>query len=254
MDLHSLRSEIDAIDADILTLLETRMEKALLVRRAKTATFDAQREQAVLSKLAARTSALITKRFILEVYKAIMTQSKQLQESGYSLCGFVGGHASIAQKALTAWDPSIMPIPFANRRTLFAALRAGFIDYCCLPSKPEYDNGPPLQFHAEAASTVQACIAFHPKAVQEKAQALYVSQAVSDHATILLHGCALQIKTCTDESVHAKALARSTRSTYGVLIAEDSLAAFGLEASTKPGHTQLSITSRFSVYTRGPKL
>ena len=59
MTLEDLRHDIDKIDTKILTLLNERMERALLTRRFKTAPEDKDREQDLLERIRHASNNLV---------------------------------------------------------------------------------------------------------------------------------------------------------------------------------------------------
>lgn len=79
-----LRTEIDEIDNDILELLARRQEKARAVARVKRllgrTVNDPTREEEVLERLQSKGSGLLLSReFVSDVYKSILTYSKEAQ-------------------------------------------------------------------------------------------------------------------------------------------------------------------------------
>jgi chorismate mutase len=78
--LDDLRVRIDAIDRDLLRLLNERMRIAIEVVKAKRpmnkAIFDPPRETALLEKLAALNPGPISNEGLHNIYKAILEESR----------------------------------------------------------------------------------------------------------------------------------------------------------------------------------
>lgn len=133
MTLEHIRQDIDRIDARILTLLAERMEKALLSKQFKTATFDASREQVVLNGVKARSSCLANPEFTEGLYRLILAESKAVQDKGLQTIGFQGVHGAYSDVAARAWMPGGASIPCHDFAKVFEGVQAGFLDYGIVP-------------------------------------------------------------------------------------------------------------------------
>jgi len=80
MNLETIRTKIDEIDAEIIKLLGKRMELAVSTKHFKTGVEDLSREAVIISKLTtlARLNNLDVE-FIKRVYKEIFNESKKRQ-------------------------------------------------------------------------------------------------------------------------------------------------------------------------------
>lgn len=82
--LASLRNEIDAIDAKILSLLAERAERVLRVGEIKRAAgipvHDPEREQSILARLAGAARAPIDGETIRRVFEKIIEESRRIEE------------------------------------------------------------------------------------------------------------------------------------------------------------------------------
>jgi len=85
-ELGSLRFEIDGLDAQILTLLNERMERAVAIGRAKDRfgghVLDQDREAVVLHRLHGLNQGPLSAEGIDVIYGVIMAVSRELQRSG----------------------------------------------------------------------------------------------------------------------------------------------------------------------------
>ena len=133
MTLDDLRLEIDKIDAKLLSLLNERMEKAILTRKFKTATEDKTREAAVLDKIARASHGLVDPLFSSSLYGSILTESKRLQALGFKTIGFQGQHGAYSEVASKALMPQGATIPCSEFSDVFEAVESGLFDYGCVP-------------------------------------------------------------------------------------------------------------------------
>ena len=133
MTLERLRSDIDRIDARLLSLLDERMEKALLTRRLKTGTLDPSREAEILARVAARSRCLAREEFTTGLYRSLMAESRALQDAGLRLVGFQGMHGAYSESAVRAWDADAAAIPFPEFSQVFDGVLAGNLDFGVVP-------------------------------------------------------------------------------------------------------------------------
>lgn len=145
MNLDSLRRDIDALDAKILALLTTRMEKAILTKKFKKQTKDSARESDVLNNVRNSSRFLVEARFSLELYEKILSESKRLQGLNFTTFGFLGEHGALCEKASGQFRSDAATIPFRDYDELCAAVESSVLDFAIIPM----DNAP-----AEMASHV----------------------------------------------------------------------------------------------------
>lgn len=86
MDLQESRRKIDAIDEQIVTLLNRRAAEVRQVGRIKTAAglplVDAQREADIYRKVAAENFGQIDNDALMRIFEQIITESRRLQTLG----------------------------------------------------------------------------------------------------------------------------------------------------------------------------
>jgi len=133
MNLDDLRTDIDRIDAKILTLLNERMEKAMLTRRLKTSTIDAAREQAVLEKVRRSSQCLLDPRFSVTIYEHIIAESRRIQEAQLQTIAFQGEHGAYSEVALRIMMPQSAAIPCREFSDVFEGVEKGIYDYGIVP-------------------------------------------------------------------------------------------------------------------------
>ena len=82
--LHKQRAEIDAIDREIVSLFERRMQVVMDVARIKKengmAIFDASREKEVIAKVQSYLKDATLKEELAEAYETLMKVSKDYQQ------------------------------------------------------------------------------------------------------------------------------------------------------------------------------
>ena len=105
MNLLSVRNEINLIDAELLHLLNRRMELAVESRKFKTVVTDTKREEEVLGFVERSTYGLIRSQFSQELFTNIISESKRLQEEDYQLVGFQGEHGAYGEAAIGCLFP-----------------------------------------------------------------------------------------------------------------------------------------------------
>jgi prephenate dehydratase/chorismate mutase/prephenate dehydratase len=133
MKLDDLRLDIEKIDAKILSLLNERMEKALLTRKFKTSIEDGAREQVVLDKVRKSSHCLVDPDFSQGIYGKIIAESKRIQSSGFKTIGFQGEHGAYSEVAAKALMPNEATMPCREFSDVFDNVESGLFDYGIVP-------------------------------------------------------------------------------------------------------------------------
>lgn len=85
MDLQEAREAIDEVNAELVPLIERRMDAVVEVTRHKRATgmpvYDAERERAVLARVGERVQNPEYRESVRRVFQAIMDVAKEYEES-----------------------------------------------------------------------------------------------------------------------------------------------------------------------------
>ena len=133
MTLKDLRDDIDRIDAKLLSLIDERMEKALLARSFKTGIADPERERAVLDRIARSSRCLASPDFTGELWRRIMAEAGAIEARKPKTIGFQGEHGANSEVAARAWDDSAAAMPAREFSDVFDAVREGYFDYGIVP-------------------------------------------------------------------------------------------------------------------------
>lgn len=133
MLLEKLRQKIDAIDFEIIKLINQRMEHTLLTRKLKATVLDLAREQEVLAGIKRRSTALVRTDFSERIYKEIINESKLLQKQELKLTGFQGEHGAYSEVAINVLDHRLLPIPCTEFTDVFEGVITGQLDYGIVP-------------------------------------------------------------------------------------------------------------------------
>jgi chorismate mutase / prephenate dehydratase len=134
--LLELRHGIDAVDDEILTLLNKRAGLSLEVGRRKagrdTAVFKPFREQEVLARLAAANPGPLPGNHLLSIYREILSSSRRLQRpERVSYLGPEGTFSHFAAMAALGHSPEFLPQ--ATIGDVFDAVAAGLADLGIVP-------------------------------------------------------------------------------------------------------------------------
>lgn len=133
MTLDDVRLDIDKIDAKILSLLNERMEKAILTKKFKTTVEDKPREQIVLDKVRRSSHCLVEPQFSVDIYSFIISESKRLQAMDFNTIGFQGEHGAYSEVAAKALMPKNATMPCREFSDVFEAVETGLFDCGIVP-------------------------------------------------------------------------------------------------------------------------
>ncbi len=133
MKLEKLRKKIDAVDRELLQLLEARMEYALRSTRQKEAVSDTDREKDVLDHIARQSRDLLAPSFTEQLHKSIIAESVRLQKEDLKLVAFQGEHGAYGDMASRRLVPGSAYIPCLEFSDVFQGVEEGFFDYGVVP-------------------------------------------------------------------------------------------------------------------------
>ncbi len=151
------RTEIDAIDSEILRLLNRRAEIALEVGEVKTVVdtslCDPKRETEVLDRLTSENAGPLDERSVVNIFQRIIDESLNLQQRTYrkplesaeeatdlshleatSRVAFQGGHGSFSEAAtLGIMGEKWTTVPCRTFEDLYKSIDVGAADYILAP-------------------------------------------------------------------------------------------------------------------------
>jgi len=133
MEIEKVRKEIDQIDAEIIQLLNKRMETALRTKNLKEGVEDAKREEEIIKKLKETPMGLIRGEFTERIFKEIIKKSKELQKENLKVIGFQGEHGAYSEVAIRDFDSASIPIPYPEFVDVFEGVESGQLDLGAVP-------------------------------------------------------------------------------------------------------------------------
>lgn len=133
MELSEMRRNIDAIDSEILKLLDRRFEIAVRARRLKSSTQDQLREENLISSIKKQSYNLLSREFSEELYVEILKESRRLQDEDLKLIGFQGEHGAYSDIAAKRFDPKLISIPCKEFVDVFDGVSKNYFDMGIVP-------------------------------------------------------------------------------------------------------------------------
>ncbi len=133
MELKELRGKVDLIDAEILKLLNRRMELALSTRKLKDRTQDPGRETEVIDGIRKRSHSLMQPEFSEKLFRNIIEESRRIQDQNLPLAGFQGEHGAYSEVAARSYDKRFAPVPHVEFADVFKGVKSGQLDVGVVP-------------------------------------------------------------------------------------------------------------------------
>ena len=133
MNLYEIRKKIDLIDAEILRLLNKRMELVVRTKKLKKEIADPTREEELRANIRRNSTGLIRQEFAENVFNEIISESKKIQERELRLAGFQGEHGAYGEIAVRRFDSSAVPIPCTEFVDVFEGVKSGQLDIGVVP-------------------------------------------------------------------------------------------------------------------------
>ena len=122
MNLKDIRNKIDHLDTQLVSLLQQRMEYALQAGKHKDTVRDNNREETILNNVTAHKSTFIENQFIIDLFREIMLESRQLQEKKLKLVGFQGEHGAWSEIAIHKLSQEMVAIPCFEFADVFSGV------------------------------------------------------------------------------------------------------------------------------------
>lgn len=133
MDLKEIRRHIDAIDYEIVKLLNRRTEHALQLKRLKNTVIEPEREQEVLQRVRGCATNVVEPDFVEQLYRTIIEESRRIQSKELLLIGFQGEHGAYSEVAANAYNAGLVPLPCAGFHDVFEQTASGQLDLGIVP-------------------------------------------------------------------------------------------------------------------------
>lgn len=142
--LASLRVEIDAVDSELVALLNRRAEIVVRVGKTKqhtgTAIYAPDREHAVLGRIAAMNTGPLPDKTITAIWRELMSGSFALEKP--LRIAFLGPEGSFSHwAALRKFGASVDYLPVADIRAAFDEVRRGHVDLGVVPIENSIGGG-----------------------------------------------------------------------------------------------------------------
>lgn len=143
MSLAELRQQIDAIDTQVLALLNERVQLASQVGRLKhaegRAIFVPSREEEVFRKLLAQNGGPLGERSIRAIYRQVISAAIALEKR--LVVAYLGPEATFThQAALQQFGESLDYLPLGSIPEVFATVQHGEADYGVVPIENSTDG------------------------------------------------------------------------------------------------------------------
>lgn len=133
MKLEKIRRKIDKIDRELLVLLQERMGLALRSKKFKKEISDPEREEALLNRVERLNLDLVERSFTRQLLKAIIDESKRLQQKDHCLVAFQGEHGAYGDVAARHLVPDGAFIPCMEFIDVFRGVEEGYLDLGVVP-------------------------------------------------------------------------------------------------------------------------
>ncbi len=133
MKLEGLLRKISKIDRELLVLLQERMGLALLSRKLQQSDADAAHEEDALERMDRLKLDLVKSSFSRQLLKAIIDESRRLQEEDRPLVAFQGEHGAYGEVASRGLVPDGAYIPCLEFIDVFRGVEDGQFDLGVVP-------------------------------------------------------------------------------------------------------------------------
>lgn len=159
--LDELRQTIDALDDEIVALLNRRAQAAVEIGRLKnaagTAVFSPDREKAILDRICEVSAGPLSKASLLAIYRELMSASFALERP--PRVGYLGPQGSYSHEAaMQKFGASVEYESLVHIQAVFDAMQRGHIDYGVVPVENNTTGGVVLDtLDAFAETGVSIC-------------------------------------------------------------------------------------------------
>ncbi|HYK87437.1 MAG TPA: prephenate dehydratase domain-containing protein [Acidobacteriota bacterium] len=218
MDLNDIRKKIDAIDFEILKLLNSRMEYGLRTKKFKKGITDEKRESEVIEYIRKHARGLIEPDFCKGLFRQVIAEGKRLQGEDLNLIGFQGEHGSFSEIAAGIFNPGLICISCDEYREVFEAVDSGLLHYGSVPIENTLGESVPdvneflverdLQISGEVKLPIRYCLLALPETDPREIRVVYSSRQALSECQNYLAGHMLEGHPYYDAAGAAKMLLR----------------------------------------------
>ena len=262
MDLKDIRTRIDGIDAEIITMLNRRIELAVRARRLKVETKDTSREEDVINRVRSASRGLIAPEFSEKLFVEIMGEFRKLQEGEYYLMGFQGEHGAYSEMALKNFCPEAVPIPHPEFADVFEGVTAGLLDRGIVPVENSLGGNvgqvddllaqTGLYIVGEVLAPIHHCLMTLPGTDYRDIRRVYSHPQALAQCKGFLARQKYESRPYYDTAGSAMMLAREKPAGTAVIASKLSADLYGLEVLRQNVEDNSSNTTRFLVLAKEP--
>jgi len=220
MSLENIRKKIDALDHDILKLLNERAELGLRTKKLKPAIHDDKREAEILdqAKAIARAYNLLDPDFVEKAFRTIVEETRRIQGSPRTLIGFQGDHGAFGEEAVRRHDAQLVPIPCREFADVFDGVESGDLDLGIVPVENSLGGAiaevnellirRDLKVRAAIRLKINHCLLVAPEANYQEIRIVYSHPQALSQCRAFLSRHQLEARPFYDTAGAAKMLAR----------------------------------------------
>jgi prephenate dehydratase/chorismate mutase/prephenate dehydratase len=259
-NLAAIRKMIDAIDSQILKLLNERMELGLWTKKLKGGVTDAKREEEVLQKVNLNPVGLIQPEMREKIFASIISESKRLQSQDLKLVGFQGEHGAYSELAARAHDKSLVPIPCMEFQDVFEGVESGQLDCGVVPVENSLEGSVTsvndllvetgLKIVAEVRTPIHHCLLALPDTDYREIRVVYSHPQALGQCRGFLARNKLEPRPFYDTAGAAKMLSAERPKAVAVIASGLCAELYGLEIIKENIEDHESNSTRFLVLSR----
>jgi prephenate dehydratase/chorismate mutase len=260
MDLKEIRNSIDAIDYEIVKLLNRRLECALRLKRLKSGVVEPAREREVYEHVRSCSHNVTEPEFTERLYTTIIEESRRIQEKELRLIGFQGEHGAYSEVAAHAWAPALASIPCVSFHDVFREVEAGQLDFGIVPVENSLEGAitevndllieTELHIVGEATIPVHHCLLALPEQDYRDLRAVYSHPQALGQCRGFIARHKLEARPFYDTAGAAAMLREQRPAATGVIASRLCAELYNLEILKEDIEDHASNTTRFVVLSR----
>jgi prephenate dehydratase/chorismate mutase len=263
MDLKEIRNSIDAIDYEIVKLLNRRLECALRVKRLKSGVVEPAREREVFEHVRSCSHNVTEPEFTERLYTTIIEESRRIQEKELHLIGFQGEHGAYSEVAAHTWAQALASIPCVSFHDVFREVEAGQLDFGIVPVENSLEGAitevndllieTKLHIVGEATIPVHHCLLALPEQDYRDLRTVYSHPQALGQCREFISRHKLEPRPYYDTAGAAAMLREQRPAATGVIASKLCAELYNLEILKEDIEDHASNTTRFVVLSREPR-